>query len=235
MTPNTDLSNSPLKAILDQATSVPLDQLAVSETNSVASPEEIKGFVTKVAESFGVSDSSAFAGICLLFLKGAANKGAPPTMGVDIKTEEGQATQLTKYDLMVACQAVCKNRFIRRLAKGMAKEIGYFAEKRNLNGDLAIKLNNELVAQGEPPLTGKEKAWASSFSQIIPNLEEFVGGPRVPTLLAQDYSKRFSGNSKPQANSKKQGTITPKGPSSSPAPVAPQAQSKAPRARQKKS
>jgi hypothetical protein len=130
-----------------------------------------------------------------------------------MKTEDGNATILTKYDLMVASQSVTKNRFIRRFAKGMAKEISQFAEKNKLNGDLAIKLNNDLVASGEPPLSVKEKAWASSFCQIIPDLEDWCG-QRIPTLLAKDYRTRFLENK----NKKKKGD---------PKPIPPKAQPKA--------
>jgi hypothetical protein len=65
-----------------------------------------------------------------------------------------------------------------------------FAETQNLNGDLAVALNNCLLAQGDPPLTSKEKAWASSFCQALPGLDTYVGH-RVPAMLAADYNARF--------------------------------------------
>jgi hypothetical protein len=110
-------------------------------------------------------------------------------MGVDIKTDDG-VTSIVKYDVMMACQQVCKHKFLRRIAEYLAADISAFAEKHNLNDDLAIKLNNGLVAEGKPPLTTKEKAWANSFCQNYPNLEKFSGN-RLPLLLAQDFQKRF--------------------------------------------
>lgn len=215
------LENSPIESIVNSATNAPLEDMAVNDTKNVATPEEIQVFIKKVSDSFGIPSPTAFTGIALLFLKGAANKGAPPTMSVDLLTPEKTPISLTKYDLQCACQVACKNKFLRRVAKGLAKEIGFFAESKNLNGDLAIKLNNNLVAEGEPPLTSKEKAWASSFSQTLPNLEKLSGSNRVPTLLAQDYQDRFLSNTKKsKANKSEQAPASAK-------PVAPAAAPKA--------
>jgi hypothetical protein len=46
------------------------------------------------------------------------------------------------------------------------------------------------MAEGEPVLTSKEKAWASSFCQNVPNLEQYAGD-RLPQLLAKDYAARY--------------------------------------------
>lgn len=224
----TDLDNSPIKDIVYAATQAPLGEMAVNDTKNIATDEEIKIFIRKVADSFGIPEKTAFTGTALLLLKGAANKGAPPTMSVDLLSPEGTPISLTKYDLQCACQVACKNKFLRRIAKGLAKEIGYFAEKNKLNGDLAIKLNNNLVAAGEPPLTTKEKAWASSFCQNLANLESLSGGNRVPTLLAQDYQERFL------KDTKKTGKASASTPARPAAPTAaPKAGKKAPRASKK--
>ena len=54
-------------------------------------------------------------------------------------------------------------------------------------------MGNRLMAEGEPPLTTKEKAWASSFCQNFPNLEQYAGN-RLPQLLAKDYAIRYDRN-----------------------------------------
>lgn len=201
------MEHSPIKNILEQAISQPLDKYALEDTKNKATPEEVSKFIRSISVSFAIKEEVAFVGVSLLFLKGAANKSTPGTMGVDVKDDTGSPVFLSKYDLQVACQQACKNRLLRRIAKALAKEIGIFAERNHLNGDLAIKLNNDLLAKGESPLTSKEKAWASSFSQTISNLEVFCG-PRVPALLARDYNRRFGDpqvkknqRSKPQQNS----------------------------------
>lgn len=89
----------------------------------------------------------------------------------------------------MAYERVTKNKYLRRMAESMADKIGQFAEAKGLNGDLALKLNNSLLAEKEPPLTVKEKAWASSFSPAIPDLEK-LAGERIPCLLAKNLQNR---------------------------------------------
>lgn len=124
-------------------------------------------------------------------LQGAANKSVPETKTVTVKDQEGSPVDVSKYDVIYACHVVCKHKFIRRLAEALAMEIGMFAEAHHLNGDLAIKLNTALTKEGKTPLSSKEKAWASSFSQSFSKLEKYAG-IRVPALLATDYQNRFN-------------------------------------------
>jgi len=200
--PSTQEESSSIQKILEQAISQPLENYALEDTKNKATPDEVKKFIRSISVSFAIGEDVAFVGAALLFLKGAANKNSPGTMGVDVLDESGSPVFLTKYDLQIACQQACKNRLLRRIARSLAREIGIFAEKNHLNGDLAIKLNNNLLAEEESPLTSKEKAWASSFSQTISNLEEFCG-PRVPSLLAKDYNRRFA-DSKPKKSNNQQ-------------------------------
>lgn len=182
-------TESPFKDILGQALNNPKEEI-ISEKKELVTVEQAKLIIRKLANTFCITEANAFAAMCALFLKGAANKGTPAILSVDVKTEDGSYTTITKYDLTIACKAATKHTFLRRVAEAMALEIGMYAEKANYNGDLAIKLNNELVANNQPPLSTKEKAWASSFNQNLPKLEEYAG-ERIPSLLAQDYRKRF--------------------------------------------
>jgi hypothetical protein len=221
--PPNDLQGSPIGDMVKEAMTQPLESMVIYDQNNIATPEEVRNFVLSVATSFVVSNQTAFAGISLLFLKGAANKGTPQTCCVDVVTEDGKSIVLQKYDLFMACQKVCGNKFLRRLARSMAKEIGMFAESKNLNGDLAIKLNNEVIANEESPLTSKEKAWASSFSQQLPELEKLSGGSRIPTLLAKDSKKRLEkakSKPKPEPGEKAPPVPKKKGGKSTPPPAA---------------
>ena len=174
---------------------------------NMVTKEECKSIVKTLATTHGINESQAFSAIALLFLKGAANRSAPETMSVTVTNADGTKTEVLKYDVMYACHTVCKHKFLRRLAESLAVEISVFAETQNLNRDLAVALNNCLLAQGDPPLTSKEKAWASSFCQALPGLDTYVG-QCVPAKLAADYNGRFV-NKKPK-NAPAMPTASPK-------------------------
>jgi hypothetical protein len=177
-----------------------LDQLAINVDENKLTQEECQGIIEILSRTHALTKEEAFTATCLLILKGAANEGAPRTMKVQIKASN-QIVEVTKNDLIYAVSVVCKNFYIRRLAETLCVEISQFAEKHGLNGDLAITLNNTLMAKGFPPLTSKERAWASSFNQNLVSLVDVVG-PRVPTLLAEDYQRRFQKNGNKQKSKK---------------------------------
>jgi hypothetical protein len=186
---------------------VTLDNLAANIDQETVSPEECQEVIRALARTHGLSEPQSFAAVSLLMLKGACNQSAPSTMCVDIKDGD-HLVQVSKHDLQYAYQLVCKNNHIRRLAEALNLEIGKFAEKFGLNGDLAITLNNMLMEKGFPPLTAKERAWASSFNQKLTCLSEIVG-MRVPTLLAEDFNRRFPPR-KPKAKQDKAGKGPPR-------------------------
>ena len=76
------------------------------------------------------------------------------------------------------------------MAQALAPYVCDYAEKYGLMGDLAPRLNNLALSKGEAPLSFKERAWANSFCQNVPDLEA-KASPRLPILLATDYSSRF--------------------------------------------
>lgn len=190
-----------LDSYVQAATDTPLERMASGINKDAVSKEQCNAFLESLAKTFGIPEPNAFVAISLLFLKGAVNASAPERMGVDIITEDGSTITITKYDLIYACNQVCKHKYLRRIAEALALPIGSFAEKKGLNGDLAIGLNNNLVAKGEAPLTTKEKAWANSFCQNMPNLEQ-VAGDRIPSLLAEDFNRRFSKKAAPKSQKK---------------------------------
>lgn len=69
----------------------------------------------------------------MLFLKGAANKGAPDNLAVTYTIEKERIT-LFKGDLMHAYKLYCRNNYLRRLAEFMATKISQFAEVNGVNG-----------------------------------------------------------------------------------------------------
>lgn len=183
-------ANKELISTFETAINTPLDQLAPPDSQALVPMEQVKLILKRMADLFGLTEAVAFVAIALLFLKGAANKGAPSTMAVDVFGEDGERVTVQKYDLMSIHKAVTGNNFLRRLAETLAPKISSFAEAKNLQGDLAKAINNSLIAQGEPPLSAKEKAWANSFCQKSVELEKEA--PRVAKYLAIDYQKRFS-------------------------------------------
>ncbi len=152
--------------------------------------------------SFGLKPSEANGAIYLLFLKGAANAGSPNNLQVTV-VSDGIPVDITKQDIGYAYQKVTKNPYLRRLAEALAKEISEYAESQGLSGDLAKKINNRLQANQQNLLTPKERAWASSFCQEIPGLEN-LASDRLPSLLSQDYQSRFEKRTNEKSKKKSQ-------------------------------
>lgn len=174
---------------------------------------EINNIIDTLAINHGIEKVSAFCAIILLFLKGAANNGAPNTMSVDVVDSISGPTTISKYDIKYAYQRVTHNEFIRRLAESLAMEIGKYAEKNFLSGDIASKIDSRIMASKEEseriPLSARERAWASSFSQRLPNLSD-LSSSRLPQLLAADYNERFSKKSKEKKSSPGKNTVPEK-------------------------
>lgn len=204
-----------LESIKQEASGLMVKDIAPSEASPVTrlSTEAVKEIVTKISTDMQVSAPIAMAAIYLLLLKGAANVKAPNSMEVIVLNEKKEQVSLTKLDLMAAYRRVTGNNFLRRLAETLACEISQFAEANNLRGELATRINNKLQMSGEPPLNNREMAWASSFCQGLTNLSQ-LSTDRLPGLLAEDYSLRFSnktkGRNQPKSNNMRKGQKRPK-------------------------
>lgn len=186
--------------LTELAMKVKVSDIAPTELKAnLLSQEKITEIIVGLATSHGISEQDAFVAIILLFLKGAANNGAPNTMGVTIVDTDKNHLVITKNDLKYSYQRATGNEFIRRLAESLAEQIGKYAEKNFLIGDIAQKIDSRILINKEDkdriPLSQKEKAWASSFSQCLPNLSE-LSSTRLPQLLAADYYERFQKNKK---------------------------------------
>lgn len=75
------------------------------------------------------------------------------------------------------------------MAESMSTIIGNYSQEKGLTGDLARKINNQLIADKSPQLTKKEAAWTASFHQNNPILNTI--SDRIAGLLANDYAERF--------------------------------------------
>lgn len=160
--------------------------------------EEIERIIQTISVTTGIKSDRVLIGIMLLFLQGAASAGSPPTLSVEL--EDGKS--LTKKDIIAACIMVAKHQYIRRIAESLAKEIGQFAEKNKLHGELAHRINNRFKAETGSNLSDIELSYCSSFSQSIPNLAE-ITSERLAKLLAEDYQKRFENKKKTNLEEKK--------------------------------
>lgn len=192
--------NSPvldLDQLQEDALKQPVADVAPEFKKSLIKNEEISQIILHVAQTFQIEPAIALIAIHLLFLKGAASEGTPQSLSVDVA-----GRTISKRDLIYAYEKTTGNNFIRRLAESMAISIGKYAEANGLRGELAQRIEVNLRVAEEPPLTPKEAAWCSSFSQAIPNLTDF-SGERVTKLLAEDYSRRFGGGKRTQPDKKK--------------------------------
>jgi hypothetical protein len=122
----------------------------------------------------------------MIFLKGGANKGAPTSLSATIIHENKEYT-LTKKEILICYKSKIGDSYIRRLAECLATLISEFAERRNLQGDLARQISRELKI--EEQLTPNEKAWCSSFNQNNPECQKRY--PRLYDILIKDYEKKF--------------------------------------------
>ena len=160
------------------------------------SKEDIAIFLENLATTMGTVEAFAFAAIALLFNKGAANKGTPNTLSVEVG-----GIEFPKNDLLYQYRKTFGTTYIRRLAESMSTDIGRFSQNKQIPGDLARRINNKLLQEGEPVLTPQEAAWASSFHQGNDDLASV--SERMTSLLAEDYSLRFYTN-KPKEKNKQE-------------------------------
>lgn len=173
--------------------------------------EEVQSVLARLAGSYGMSIQLALIATILLMLKGAASAGAPKSMEIPmLDPDTNQEFSITKNSLINAAEvAGIKPVYLRRLAEALALEIGKYAQAKGLSGDIANTINRRLMAKNEIPLTPRERAWASSFSQNLPNLDELAGSERLTGLLMEDYMIRFS-KQKPSTPPKETGKTATK-------------------------
>lgn len=179
----------PLDTVLNSAMQAELTEVAPNVNQTEIGKENVYAILNRLCTLYGLNETTAFIAVALLLLKGAANKGAPTTMFVQVTAIDGKLVDVTKQDLMQCYSAVTKNNFLRRLAETLSTEISKFAEVKGLKGDLHLAANNYYVAKGEPPLNAKERAWANSFCQTNEAVE--TEAPRIAKFLAQNYFDRF--------------------------------------------
>lgn len=175
-----------LNNLLDSALEIDLRKIVPEIKKESLTDAEVKKILSLITDELEITEEQTLIGIMYLFLKGMASSGTPPSLSLDIK--EGKT--ITKRNVMAAYQYTTGNTYLRRLAETLAIPIGRFAEKNNLKGELAQRINTQLKADKGESLTSQEMAWCSSFSQSIPNLTMYTTD-RVDHLLAQDYRKRF--------------------------------------------
>jgi hypothetical protein len=118
---------------------------------------------------------------------------------------------VTKRDLAYYYQQATGNTFLHRLAEHLSTNISQYAEKNNIDGDLATRLNNYVLTKKESPLTPKERAWASSFNQKNPELANV--SERMLGIMAQDFKERFDKINKNKTNNKKGKSLQQSNPS----------------------
>jgi hypothetical protein len=181
----TQQNDNPLENILNAALQEDLSKVAPTISKSAVTDEETNKILDTISSNFQIKKTSAAIAIYLLFLKGAASNGTPLSLIVEVEGKD-----ISKRDLLNAYSLATGNTFLRRLAESLAIPIGQFAEKNGLRGELAQRMEKLSRSESGQTLTAKELAWCSSFSQVIPNLDE-LASQKVSKLLADDYNTRF--------------------------------------------
>lgn len=184
---NADSINIDLREIIKKSLETKVEEVAPSfKKKNTLSNDQIEKIIQTISFNLNIEPEKVLIGIYLLFLQGAASAGAPLTMSVDL----GNGKYIEKKNIVNACNLVTEHTYIRRIAETLAKEIGDFAYKNKLVGELAYRVNNKFKAETGNNLNDLEMAYCSSFSQVIPDLSE-IASDRLAKLLAEDYQKRF--------------------------------------------
>ena len=192
----TNINNIILEEIIKKSLEIKVEEVSPSfKKKNTLSCEQIEKIIQTISFNLNIEPEKALIGIYLLFLQGAASAGAPLNMSVDL----GNGKYIEKKNIVNACNLVTEHTYIRRIAETLAKEIGDFAYKKRLVGELAYRVNNKFKAETGNSLTGLEIAYCSIFSQVIPDLSE-ITSDRLARLLAEDYQKRFELKKKPISN-----------------------------------
>jgi len=185
-----DFDSSWLDGALKDTASIDISRTDFKKVS--VSKTDIAKIIQMISQTFNLERSMTIVAIILLFLRGAASNGTPGSLSVEV-----DGVEISKRDLMYAYEMVTRDLHLRRLAEAMAPTIGVYAEKMRLRGELAQRINTNILAKGELPLDMKEAAWCSSFSQGMPDLEQ-KSSPRLVALLAEDYNTRFAKKGKPR-------------------------------------
>jgi len=182
--------------IFEKAMETEIDDIAPNfRRKTILSEEQIQKIIQAISLNLGLTEEKAVIGMSLLFLQGAASAGSPITMSIDL----GEGKFIEKRNIIDACNLVTGHKFIRRIAETLALQIGNFAYRNKLVGELGYRINNKFKAETGENLNEKELAFCSSFSQAIPNISE-ITSERLSKLLAEDYQKRFETKRKYQEN-----------------------------------
>lgn len=197
--------NFNIEDIRNQVDSQALEDIAPTVKAPVMEKENVEKILQRLANYKYLTPTATFIAVALLFLKGAANKAAPDSMYVEVKAKDDTMIKVTKGDLFTYYKEITGNRFLRRMAEYLAPDIAAMAERNGLQGELAPKLETDLIDLGdETPLTPKEKAWANSFCQGVEGLER-LASPRLKKLLYLDYQQRFGSKRPTPVKTKEKG------------------------------
>lgn len=206
-------SKRSVSEILSEASTGNHSNVIIPKSTQIS--EEIVGkIIATFSDAFGLSYITGTIAIYLLFLNGAANKGAPESLTVTVKDSVGINTVCDKFTLIYAYRLHTKNIYLRRLAETLSTQISKFAEHYSFEGDLCKQINNRLKSKNETPLSIKEKSWCSSFNQNNRFMEQDQDLKRVNSLLASDLTIKFESKApKPKSVTKpKKNKPSPKKP-----------------------
>jgi hypothetical protein len=63
-------------------------ELIIPPTNKLPTTEQCWRILKQIATSYEISETTAFCGIAMMFLQGAASKGVPPSFNVEVYNAE---------------------------------------------------------------------------------------------------------------------------------------------------
>jgi hypothetical protein len=194
-----------INQLMTEALNIDLEKASPSFRKNPITDAQIMCIIENLQTKFkNATKATIYTGIILLFLKGAATKSTPGSLTVEIFD-----IKITKADLENSAKFILTNTHLRRLAEKLAVNIGSFAEEKGLEGELAGRINflinnnnRDIRGEKEPLLTPKEKAWCSSFSMVIPDLNKRAASNRLTEWLSYDYEVRFNQKSDTKKNNK---------------------------------
>jgi hypothetical protein len=174
-------------------------QVQPQQDSKNVSKEQVKEVVGRISKAKDLDESTAYGAVAELFRKGASNAGANANMNIDVTNKDkSKIVEVTRYDIIVALEAITGHKNVRKLAEAMAHEILVANLKKtekfpslDLKGDLAKVINKKLALKGQNLLTRKEEICCCTYTQNLPNLNELAGSDRLKSLLEKDLEDRI--------------------------------------------
>jgi hypothetical protein len=174
---NININNNISGDLLKEALEVEVTVETPIERN--ITQEQLKGIVSKVAETYRVPANIAYVGICCTLQAGGSNKNKRSNVKITIQSvpfESKKINEIITQQLKITP---------RQLARIIANDIHAIAVKHQITGNAYVSLKRfypHLLTEA----TDQEKFWAADFQVDNPNCPDYIR-----EALRKRYADKF--------------------------------------------